>query len=166
MVETFDFDGDDFVELLPEGKQTVVSPIAIRTICLRGGVERISLSFSREAIAKLEGWPRFAMKWNAATHTLGIRASVDGPYEARKSVRGERYLLRVALPAGIRHVPKVTEPAPHRYGEDGRTVFLIVPPVFRAAPRPALPAPGKAAPTRHEAAVAAARAAVPAPLSR
>lgn len=143
---------DEFFELAPAKAAKVLSPIVFSTVCLRGEAERVSLSFSESAIGRLEGWPRFAIAWSPRTFKIRIRADQAGAYEAYRTQKGERYILRFALPRELRHVAKLKEPAPHLYDDDGRTLFITAPPAFQVR---ALPKPIDAA--------ALARQAVPAP---
>ncbi|WP_276200264.1 hypothetical protein [Chelatococcus sp. XZ-Ab1] len=128
---------DDFVEILPEGK---VAPkqcaLTISTTELRGGAERITLSFTQELLAQLEGWPRFRVAWNPKTFQMRIVGAETGPFEAFKTQRGERYILRVPMQKGLKHVKGLKEPAPHLvapslHGGPRHCLLVTVPPVFR-----------------------------------
>jgi hypothetical protein len=123
-------DDDGFVDIAPAGPpKAVQAPIVISTMRLRGKSERISLSFAEEAFARLEGWPRVVIAWQARSYTLRLRAADAGPFEAYRTRRGPRVILRLPLPAGLKVREKVREPCPHRF--EGATLFLIVPPPFR-----------------------------------
>ncbi|ACA18507.1 hypothetical protein M446_4150 [Methylobacterium sp. 4-46] len=131
------FDDDDFEELAPRAKATVSSPVAFGTCCVRGGTEKVTLTFAPEAIARLDGWPRFAVAWSPKQMALRIRADAQGRFEACRTPLGGRHMLRVDLPPELVHVPKLREPAPHTYGEDGVTLYVIAP------PRPSGRSPGR-----------------------
>lgn len=151
MTDIFDLDDAEFTEIEKHSKnQQVLGPVVFSTIRLRGDVERISLNFSEEAIAKLEGWPRFKLSYNEKNLVLRLRASVHGPYEAylfksgrpRLKSKNKRYILRLPLQKGMQYVPNVKEPAPHKYSDDGATLNIQVPPAFRVIMhRPGVPAP-------------------------
>jgi hypothetical protein len=142
-----DFADADFIDLAPV-KKAVAPSCAIRfaTISLRSGAERVSLSFDAETIARLEGWPRFAIAWSAKRQAFRIMADPAGAFEAYKTQKGSRYVLRVALPAELRHVAGAKEPAPHHFAGDGRTLFVLAPPCFQRPARAALPAPAAVKP--------------------
>lgn len=127
-------DDADFEEILPArpraGRKRPA--IEISTVALgRHGAERLQISFSLEVAAKLQDhWPRFQIGYSPNTHTLRIRSLESGPFEAIKTPKGERHLLRIPLPAGLR-VIESREPGPQSWSDDGKTLYLIVPPVFR-----------------------------------
>lgn len=120
---------DGFVELTPENtKAAPISPVTVGTFALRGGAERLSFSFSESMFGQLEGWPRVRADWNASTFTLRLKADERGAFEAARTAKGQRIVLRIPLPKGLVARPKLKEPCPHRV--DGSTLYLTVPPPF------------------------------------
>lgn len=146
---------DDFVEIAPDVARAIVSSVTIGTIALRGGTERVSLSFEEAVFAKLEGWPRVRADWSPTRFEIRLRATSDGPFEAYRPKKGSRIVLRLPMQAGLQVRAKLKEPCPYRW--EGTTLFLIVPPVFRRLPS----TPGVGA--QAKAAIDAARKQVPAP---
>jgi hypothetical protein len=137
MSDIFDLDDSEFqeVEFEQVGSRSTNFAIGISTVSLRG-IHKFSINFSEEAIAKLEGWPRFTVSFNAKNWILRIRAANSGPYHAYELKTGrpskqKRFILRVPLQANTKHVPKMKEAAPHKYSDDGKTVNIQIPPVFR-----------------------------------
>jgi hypothetical protein len=135
--DPFDLDDSEFdeVEFQQIGSKQTNFAIGISTVSLRG-IHKFSINFSEEAIAKLDGWPRFTVSYNAKNWMFRIRAAKGGPYHAfeltsgKKSIQ-KRFILRVPMQLDTKHIPKVREAAPHKYSDDGKTVNIQIPPVFR-----------------------------------
>lgn len=131
---------DDFVEL------SAAKPKPKQAKALMGVVElrhatRMTISLDGELIAGLEGYPRFTIAWSAATFTLRIRGNSAGEFEAYKTQKGGRYIIRLAVPDGVAKAPAAKDIAPYRREPDA--LYLVVPPSLRPKPKvPALPAPG------------------------
>lgn len=137
-IDPFDLDDAEFEEIINNSGIKGPKPdILLGTINLKGTVNKLSFSFSEKAIARLVGWPRFMISWNSKNFILRIRAVDGGKYEAYELKTGRpskerRFILRVPMPEGLIHVPKLKEPAPHKYSDkDDKTLNIQIPPAFR-----------------------------------
>lgn len=151
-----DFEDDGFVELAPAAKFSGrPADVVVSTSSMRGGPTRLVLNLSRTTLAAVTGGARIRIAWNPKSFTLRLSGADDGPFEASKSPKGDRYLLRIPLPEGVKDVPKLKEPCP--FTIKGGVLFCLVPPPLRVEPpKPSLAAAQKAV-------IEHARAAAPAP---
>jgi hypothetical protein len=158
---------DGFVELQPEGKKAApAAPVVLRTFKLKHGNARVSFSFDDEVFTGFseEGWPRFTVAYNPAQGRFRIAPKVRGPFEARRAPKGNRIILRAPLPKEMKLTDLALE-AKHLF--DGGYLYVTVPAAMRLSETTkATMAAGLVAATeamRSKGAVAAAKAAVPAP---
>lgn len=155
---------DGFVELEPQRKAAPAkAKVVLRTIKIRHGAQRVSFSLAGDLVSELadDGWPRFSIAYNAAQGRFRIASKVQGPFEALRTRKGDRVILRCPLPGGILFSENAHEAA---HVIDGGVLYVTVPQPMKMN----LITAGVGLAAAHEAmrtkaAANAARAAVPAP---